>query len=436
MRKEVKMNSANALLDFIKNSPSCFHAVKNIQEKLLAQGFEELDERKKWNLQEGKNYFVTRNNSSIISFKLSAFDYRGFLITASHSDSPSFKIKENPEIKSEDLTTLNVERYGGMLIAPWFDRALSIAGRILVKNSDEKNKISLKEVLVNFDKDLVTIPNLAIHMNREANEGHHYDIQNELRPVISADKNFRFKKMLADQAGVKEDDIVSYDLFLYNRDQGKIWGQDGEFIISPKLDDLECAYTCLEGFLSAAPSKDMVQLFVVFDNEEVGSESRQGAGSTFLQDTLRRINECCGRNEELYHTAVANSFLVSADNAHALHPNYVSAADPVNRPQVNGGPVIKFNAAQKYTSDAVSASVFKQVCEKAKVPYQIFTNNSNCAGGSTLGNISNGQVSILSVDIGIAQWAMHSPNESAGSKDVDYMIKAIKEFYSSELELN
>lgn len=432
------MSSSQKLLDFIQNSPSCFHAINNIKGQLEKNGFSELKEDTVWKLEEGKKYFVIRNGSAIISFTVPCKNFQGFLMTASHSDSPSFKIKENPELKSEGIVSLNVEKYGGMLINPWFDRALSIAGRLIV--SEKGMDFSFKSILVNFDRDLLMIPNLAIHMNRDANDGHKVDVQQEIRPIISSNEDFSFKKLLAKEAGVKEEEILSYDLYLYNRDKGSFWGEKKEFISSPKLDDLECAYTTLQGFLKAVKEESgdggrSVLIHAVFDNEEVGSQSRQGAASTFLYDTLHRINESFGRSEQEYLVALAKSFLVSADNAHAVHPNYVSKADPVNKPGVNEGIVIKFNAAQKYTSDGVSAGVFKKICEKAKVPYQIFTNNSNIAGGSTLGNISNSQVSVLSVDIGLAQWAMHSPNESAGAKDVEYMEKAIAQFYKSEIQV-
>lgn len=434
------MSSSQKLLDFIQNSPSCFHAINNIKGQLEKNGFSELKEDTVWKLEEGKKYFVIRNGSAIISFTVPCKNFQGFLMTASHSDSPSFKIKENPELKSEGIVSLNVEKYGGMLINPWFDRALSIAGRLIV--SEKGRDFSFKSILVNFDRDLLMIPNLAIHMNRDANDGHKVDVQQEIRPIISSNEDFSFKKLLAKEAGVKEEEILSYDLYLYNRDKGSFWGEKKEFISSPKLDDLECAYTTLQGFLKAVKEESgdkglgkNVLIHAVFDNEEVGSQSRQGAASTFLYDTLHRINESFGRSEQEYLAAIAKSFLVSADNAHAVHPNYVSKADPVNKPGVNEGIVIKFNAAQKYTSDGVSAGVFKKICEKAKVPYQIFTNNSNIAGGSTLGNISNSQVSVLSVDIGLAQWAMHSPNESAGAKDVEYMEKAIAQFYKSEIQV-
>lgn len=426
-------NTTDSLLDFIQNSPSCFHAVENIKNILLEKGFCQLFENEKWQLKKGGKYFVTRNGSSIISFAVPENNFRGFLISAAHSDSPSFKVKENPEMNSCGFVRLNVEKYGGMLMTPWFDRPLSLAGRISFNS--EKDGISIEQRLVNFDKNLLLIPNLAIHMNRDANDGHKIDVQKEMMPVVSTKKDFSLINELSARTGIKAKDILSYDLFLYNRDKGSYWGANNEFISSPKLDDLECVWSTFEGFLAAENSENVI-VHCVFDNEEVGSQSRQGAGSTFMYDVLKRINSGCGRSEEEYFMAIADSFLVSADNAHSVHPNYTSAADPVNQPVVNGGPVIKLNASQKYTSDSLSGAVFKKICEKAGVPCQIFTNNSNIAGGSTLGNISTGQVSVLSVDIGLAQWAMHSPNESAGADDPEYMIKALKEFYCSSIKVN
>lgn len=349
------------------------------------------------------------------------------MICASHSDSPSFKIKENPEIESAGCVVLNVEKYGGMLINPWFDRPLSVAGRIIAK-SEKSNQ--LEQILVDIDKDLLMIPNLAIHMDRDANNGHKIDVQSEIRPVLSLDKDKKLMEIVAQNAKVDEKNILCADLFLYNRSEPCIWGAEDEFISSPKLDDLECAFSTLEGFVESEKN-DSVKVYCVFDNEEVGSESRQGAASTFLNDTLSRINFALGGDFEDYKISLSKSFMVSADNAHAVHPNFVSVADPINRPKLNGGVVIKFNAAQKYTSDALSAGFFKQVCRNADVPFQIFTNNSNVAGGSTLGNISQTQVSVPCVDIGLAQWAMHSPYETVGKLDVDFMAKAVKEFFSS-----
>lgn len=441
-----KSNLAKNLLEFIKKSPSCFHAVKNISEILLQNGFREIKESEKWNLASGGKYFVTRNSSSIIAFSvpenlepkiLENKKNLSFMICASHSDSPSFKIKENPEIESAGCVVLNVEKYGGMLINPWFDRPLSVAGRIIAK-SEKSNR--LEQILVDIDKNLLMIPNLAIHMNRDANNGHKIDVQSEIRPVLSLNKNKKLLEIVAENAKINEKNILSADLFLYNRSEPCIWSAEDEFISSPKLDDLECAFSTLEGFLKSGGFDKLnhhnhVNVYCVFDNEEVGSESRQGAASTFLDDTLSRINFSLGGDFEDYKISLSKSFMVSADNAHAVHPNFSSVADPVNQPKINGGVVIKFNAAQKYTSDALSAGFFKQVCKNAGVPFQIFTNNSNVAGGSTLGNISQTQVSVPCVDIGLAQWAMHSPYETAGANDVDFMSRAVREFYNSQLTM-
>lgn len=422
------------LINFLDSSPSSFHAVENVKKQLINCGFTELKENQSWNIQNGGKYFVLRNSSSIISFKIPSVSFKGYLISASHSDSPCFKIKENPEIVSEGTVRLNVEKYGGALLNPWFDRPLGIAGRLVISDSTV-SEISVSEKLISIDDTGLLIPSLAIHMNREANESHKPDIQNEFLPVISSDTDFNFKNFLATKTGINAEKISGYDLFIYNADKAKVWGAEKEFISSPRIDDLECVYTTLEAFISAE-NKNFVTVHAVFDNEETGSMSRQGADSTFLRDTLKRINSNLGLSKEDYLKAIANSFLVSADNAHAVHPAFSSKADPVNRPHINKGPVIKFNAAQKYTSDSVSASIFKEICKKAGVPFQVYTNNSNIAGGSTLGNISTTQVSIMSVDIGLAQWAMHSPNESAGTEDPEFMVKAITQFYSSDIKFN
>ena len=425
------MEYTKALFDFISTSPSCFHVVANIREILLKNGFTVLKENKLWQLEAGRNYFVEKNGSAIIGFSVPKKDFYGFLVTASHSDSPCFKIKENPEMKSAGVVRLNVEKYGGMLMNPWFDRPLGIAGRVIVSESSGEN-ISVSQRLVDFGKNLVMIPSLAIHMNRTANEGHKIDVQNEMLPLISGNESFNLLDYLSVQTGIAKDSIAGHDLYLYNRDEPSVWGAEDEFISAPKLDDLECVFSTLQGFLNSENS-DFAKVFCVYDNEEVGSGSRQGAGSTFLKDTLRRINCCFDRTEQEYMAAVASSFLVSADNAHGVHPNFQSSADPVNQPVVNGGVVIKYNAAQKYTTDGISGGIFKEICRKAQVPFQIFTNNSNVAGGSTLGNISTSQVPFCSVDIGLAQWAMHSPYESAGAKDVEFLVKAIETFYSSKI---
>ena len=418
------------LFQFIENSPSCFHAIETIRKKLNAEGFIELVEGRSWQIEKGKKYYVTRNLSSIIAFKIPENDFKNFHIVASHSDSPTFKIKENAEIEvNNKYVKLNTEKYGGMICSTWFDRPLSIAGRILVKEGNV-----VKTHLVNIDKDLVIIPNLAIHMNRAVNDGYKYNAQIDMLPLYGDNTSKgSLMKTVAQSVGVEEDSILGTDLFLYNRMRGTKIGANSEYISSPRLDDLECAYASLSAFLSETNSNS-ASVYCVFDNEEVGSGTKQGADSTLLYDVLRRINMCLGNSEEDYYKLIASSFMVSADNAHALHPNYSDKSDPTNKVYINDGIVIKYNANQKYTTDAVSASIFKSICDSVNVPYQTFTNRSDILGGSTLGNISNAHVSLNTIDIGLAQLAMHSTYETAGAKDVTYLIDALKAFYNTSIE--
>ena len=420
------IETTEKLLDFIEKSPTAFQAVDEMQKRLTENGFEVLSEKEYWKLVPGGKYLVTRNNSALIAFCIPEKESRVFHIMASHSDSPSFKIKENPEIKVDNsYVKLNVEKYGGMLMAPWFDRPLSVAGRVIVKGKD-----GLEEKLVDIKRDLVMIPNLAIHMNREANNGVAYNPQKDLQPLFAAGNTDRtLLEIIAEQTGVKKEDIISHDLILYNRMLGTIWGADKEFVSSARLDDLQCAFASMEGLLRAQ-NHESIAVHCVMDNEEVGSGTKQGAASTFLKDTLLRINMGLGRTYEEYLMTLAGSFMVSADNAHALHPNYTDKTDPTNHPVLNKGIVIKFNANQKYCTDAVSAAIFKELCTKAGVPYQTFVNRSDIAGGSTLGNISNTQVPMNTVDIGLPQLAMHSPYETAGVKDTEYLVRAAEELFA------
>ena len=420
------IETTEKLLDFIEKSPTAFQAVDEMQKRLTENGFEVLSEKEYWKLVPGGKYLVTRNNSALIAFCIPEKESRVFHIMASHSDSPSFKIKENPEIKVDNsYVKLNVEKYGGMLMAPWFDRPLSVAGRVIIRRND-----GLEEKLVDIKRDLVMIPNLAIHMNREANNGVAYNPQKDLQPLFAVGNTDRtLLEIIAEQTGVKKEDIISHDLFLYNRMPGTVWGADREFVSSARLDDLQCAFASMEGLLRAQ-NHESIAVHCVMDNEEVGSGTKQGAASTFLKDTLLRINMGLGRTYEEYLMTLAGSFMVSADNAHALHPNYTDKTDPTNHPVLNKGIVIKFNANQKYCTDAVSAAIFKELCTKAGVPYQTFVNRSDIAGGSTLGNISNTQVPMNTVDIGLPQLAMHSPYETAGVKDTEYLVRAAEELFA------
>ncbi len=418
--------TAKKLLKFIQKSPTAFQAVEEMKKRLEKEGYKELKEEEHWEIIPGGNYYVTRNNSALIAFSIPKKPVWKFHIMASHSDSPALKIKENPEIEVEKAyIKLNVERYGGMLLAPWFDRPLSVAGRLIVRKDGE-----IQEKLVTVDKDLLIIPNLAIHMNREVNDGYKYNVQKDMLPLYSSyEGKGSFMKQVAAEAGVEEKDILGHDLFLYDRTAGTIWGADEEFVSAPRLDDIQCAFASFEGFLRGEHKKS-IAVHCVLDNEEVGSSTKQGAASTFLKDTLKRINMGLGRTEEEYLMALADSFMVSADNAHALHPNHTDKTDPVNRPVINGGIVIKYNANQKYCTDGVSAAIFKDICDKAGVPYQTFVNRSDMAGGSTLGNISNTQVPMKTVDIGLAQLAMHSVYETAGVKDTENLAKAAAELFA------
>lgn len=413
------------LLEFIKSSPSCFHTIQTIKEKLNENGFTEISENEKWQLAEGGKYYVSRNGSSLAAFKIPDGSFSSWRIIASHSDSPTFKIKENPEITDADhYVRLNVERYGGMTYSPWLDRPLSVAGRVIIKSGD-----SYEAKLVDVDRDLLLIPNIAIHMNHGINEGYKYSPQKDLLPIYSdISGKDTFADVIAQSAGVEKESILSHDLFLYNRQPGTLWGASEEFISSPKLDDLQCAFASLKGFIESDPQKNCA-LYCIYDNEEVGSGTKQGAASTFLKDVLSRISLCLGHTAEDHLIALSRSFMISADNAHAAHPAHMDKADPVNKPYINEGIVIKYNADQKYCTDGFSAAHFKDLCLRADVPFQTFTNRSDISGGSTLGNISSTQVAVSAVDIGLPQLAMHSPYETAGVKDTAYLTAVSKIFF-------
>ncbi len=428
MSKEQKV--AKDLIRFIWDSPSVYHVVENIRNKLLQQDFVELKESETWQLEPDKGYFVVRNDSSIIAFRLPAKEIKGFHMIAAHGDSPTFKLKEHPELNVEEqYIKLNTEKYGGMIHSTWLDRPLSVAGRIIVRNEEGKPETKL----VNVDKDLLVIPNLAIHMNRDVNKGYEYNPQVDLLPLMGLGKKKNAKDMLLKEvalsAGVKKEDILGQDLYLYIREMGRLIGAGQELVLSPKLDDLQCVHAAVEAFGEKKP-KEYVNVLAVFDNEEVGSTTAQGADSTFLKDTIGRVAEGLGWTEEQRCRKMADSFLISADNAHAVHPNHPEKSDPGNRPYLGGGVVIKYHGSQKYTTDGVSAAVMKLWCEKAKVPYQTFYNRSDMVGGSTLGNISNSQLSVSSVDIGLPQLAMHSAIETAASADSAAAIKVFKVFWT------
>ena len=423
------MSSVQSFLSFIQSAPSAFHAVDAMCAMLRENGFTELCEAKPFTVVPGGKYFVSRNRSSVIALTVPERGFAPFQIVASHSDSPTFKLKPaSEEAVLGQYVRLNVERYGGMIMSTWFDRPLSIAGRAIVR---ENGKLVTK--LVDLGRDAALIPNMPIHFNREINDGYKFNAQVDLLPVYGdADAKGGLMAEIAALCGADAEDVVAHDLFLYPRMPGSIWGPKGEFFSCPRIDDLECAYTSMEAFL-AAKGAQHINVCAVFDNEEVGSGSKQGADSTFLTDVLARVGAALGASDSEIRSAIAQSFMVSADNAHGVHPNHPEKYDADNRTFMNGGVVIKHNANQKYTTDAVSDAIFSEICKRAGVPVQHFSNRSDVLGGSTLGNIANAHASMNTVDIGLAQLAMHSSYETAGSKDVDYMIDALKAFYETEI---
>ncbi len=471
------------LLEFLDASPNAYFAVDNVRKMLNGHGFTELREQDGWELKAGESYFVTRNGSALIAFRIpkaeelgsayainanvsgkhagtceshanvsglhagtsgfeaesrglhvnncaSCADIPGFQMMVSHSDSPCFKIKLNAEIEVEDnYIKLNTEKYGGMLMAPWFDRPLSVAGRVVADTGD-----GVEVRLVNIDRDLLIIPNLAIHMNREANDGYKYNAQVDMLPLCGdMSSKGGFKRLIAEAAGVDESSLLDADLYLYNRMKGTRLGINNEFIASGRLDDLQCAYASIMGLIGSEP-KGSIALCCIYDNEEVGSGTKQGAASTFLKDTMARVLQGLRFGTDILQRSIAKSFMVSADNAHSVHPNHTDKADPTNRPYMNKGIVIKYSANQKYTTDAVSGAIFRKLCDAAGVPYQSFANRADMPGGSTLGNISTAQVAVNTVDVGLAELAMHSPYETAGAFDTAYLIEAAKALFSSTIE--
>lgn len=412
------------LIHFIAKSPSTFHAVRGIKAALLYAGFTEIREEDTWQIEKGGKYVVTRNGSALMAFTVPEEGAEAFHITASHCDSPTFKIKENPEIADGPYVKLNVEGYGGMIMSTWLDRPLSVAGRLLVTENGH-----LAEKLVAIDGTMLVIPSVAIHMDRSVNQHKEWKVQKDMLPLYGmTGAKTPFMDVIAAAAKVKAEDILAHDLILYSRVPGTIWGEEREFISSPKLDDLQCAFACFRGFTQGQKEK-YISVYALFDNEEVGSATSQGAGSTFLANTLKRLARSLGYSYDETMAMIARSFMISADNAHSVHPNHPQYADPVNRPVINGGIVIKYSAAQKYATNAFSAAYFKKLCKDHDIPTQTFTNHSDNPGGSTLGNISNTVIAMPTVDIGLPQLAMHSSYETAGVKDTAYLVDAVTKFY-------
>lgn len=430
-------NVNRQLFDFIAHCPTAYQTTAHAADMLRAEGYTELCESGEWKLDCGRGYFVTRNGSSLIAFRLPEGECDGFMITAAHGDSPAFKIKENATLEGGEYARLSTEKYGGMLCSSWMDRPLSVAGRVTLRTEDgiEVKNVDLGEVTA-------IIPNVAIHMNRNANDSASFNAARDMLPLYAVggkktdaddDSTTPLRRRVAETLGVAPEDILTTDLSLYDPAAGVEWNG---LISAPRLDDLQCAFASLAAFIESGKSDvspASIPVCCIFDNEEVGSQTKQGAASTFLPDVLERISAAGGLSPTEHRRRVASSFLVSCDNAHAVHPNHPEYADPNHSVYMNRGIVIKYNASQRYTSDAVSAAIFKLVCESCGVPTQYYANRADMPGGSTLGNIANTQVSLNTVDIGLAQLAMHSAYETAGARDTEYMLCALRRFFELSL---
>jgi len=429
-----ELKRAQELIDFIYESPTAFHAVNSIKKILLNYGFIELREEDSWGLKKSGKYFFIKNQSALVAFVVGTGELEedGFRIIGAHTDSPGFRIKPNADIEVEgSYVKLNTEVYGGPIINTWLDRPLSLAGRVALKS---KNPFYPEIRLLNIEKPILVIPNLAIHMNRNVNSGVELNRQKDILPLLSLvneqfEKGQYLLKTIAKEISVNEKDILDFDLFLYEFEKGKIIGLNSEFISCSRLDNLSMVHSGIKALTETSLGK-ATSIMVCFDNEEVGSTTKQGADSPFLSGTLERISISIGKSREDYYRALSKSFMISSDLGHAVHPNYGEKSDPTNRPIINKGPIIKISASQSYTSDSVSSAVYRSICERAGVPVQVFVNRSDEKGGSTIGPISSSHINISSVDMGIAIFSMHSVRELGGVKDYIYTIKSFEEFYS------
>ena len=421
------------LLTFLDASPVNFLAVKNIVDKLEDAGFKCIDPTLPiGNIKPGDKIYVTKNDSSVYAFHIGnkSLAEEGFNMICAHCDSPTFRIKPNAEITGDgNIVKLNTEVYGGPILSTWFDRPLTIAGRVIVKSNDV---MSPKTMLLHIKRPLLQISNLAIHFNRQVNDGVKLSRQKDMLPILGIvndqlEKGNMLINLICEELKINKNDILDFDLYLADATPACTFGIHNEFISSGRLDDLSMCYAGLEALI-ASPCSDKTKVLAIFDNEETGSQTKQGAGSPFLASIIKRIAMAQGGNEESFWQAVERAFMISADNAHAWHPNYSEKYDPTNHPVLGGGPVIKFNAAQKYASDAVSAAIFASICNEAKVPCQRFVNHSDVAGGSTLGNILAASIPLRGVDMGNAILAMHSCRETGSTADHIYTLKAFTQF--------
>ena len=417
------------LFEFLQEGVTPYHAAATAAAWLDAAGFTRLEEADYWNLEPGKGYYLLRNGSAVVAWRIPAHAIGGWRITASHSDAPGWKIKSDA-VTNDGCRRLSVEGYGGMNMASWLDRPLTVAGRVLVRTAD-----GVETRLVHFDRDLLVIPSLAIHMQRNVNKGHEYNPQIDMQPLWGPEAGRTLTDLLCEELGVAEKDILDRDLQLVTRQAPTQVGPDGEYFMAPRIDDLECAATTLLGFIDASAETDSAcaPVWAMLDNEEVGSSSRQGAQSSFLRDVLDRILESIPHSAQMEHRALANSFLLSADNGHATHPNFPAKSDPAAPVRLGGGVLLKYNASQKYTTNALSGGIFRAICEKAGVKVQTFSNRADEAGGSTLGNLQSHSLPIPMADIGLPQLAMHSAVETAAVSDAEAMVRAVAAFYRVHL---
>lgn len=432
MTQEIK--HAEELIDFIHQSPTAFHVVANTAKELEAKGYQYLDITLPWNIEKGGKYYTTKSNSALFAFQIGTKEPEdnGFKLISAHSDSPGFKIKPQPEMLADGkYLKLNTEVYGGPILMSWLDRPLSLAGRVLLKGD---TPLSPKFQLVDFRKPLLIIPSVAIHLNRSVNDGMELNKQVDMLPLMGI-VNYTFEKdnyllnLIAEELKVDSSEILDFDLFVYEYEKGCLVGPEQEFISSPKLDDLAMVHAGLKALI-ANQNTDTTNILCVFDNEEVGSVTKQGAGSPVLRNIIERIMEKLGKSQEDYQRTIYKSFMISADMAHSVHPNHPEKHDPVLHPVMNAGPVIKIHANQKYTTDGESGAIFESICKLADVPVQKFVNRSDMVGGSTLGNVSTGKIDIRTVDIGNPMLGMHSVRELGGTSDHTYVTKAFETFYN------
>ncbi|MBN2651131.1 MAG: M18 family aminopeptidase [Spirochaetales bacterium] len=429
------MNMKKDFFNFIKCSTTSYQTVKTIESKLIENNFSKLELSEKWNIssERASCFYLTVNDSTCIAFKIPQKECKMFKIVASHTDMPSFKLKPSPEMANNGYKKLNIETYGGPILNTWLDRPLSIAGRIISKG---ENTFSPKIDFIDFKRALLTIPNLAIHMNRDVNKGIELNKQVDMIPILGtyldkANKKFKIVDAIANELNIDKEKIIDFDLYLYNYEEPCTLGIDNEIISAPRLDNLSMVYTSLEAFLATEPTNE-INIFASFDNEEIGSKTRQGGDSQLLAQVLERIASSLNHDKESFYKMINNSFLISADVAHAVHPNQPEKHDPILRPQINKGLAIKQSANQNYITDSLSIAIFKQICEPEKIPYQEYANRSDSTGGSTLGPKLSSFLPTRIVELGIPILAMHSAREMMGTKDLKHSKEALVAFYNAE----